>query len=546
MMNPTAHSCSLFRPSIRRTCAALFALALGLWLSADPASATTRFWTGASAASGNWTTAANWQGNVAPSAGDILQFVEGGARKTSNTNNYAAGTTFSVINCFGNAGYRLRGNRVTITNSVFVGNPPGSHIIDLDITLGGPDTSVSMSSFDAAANLTINGDVNLGSHTLFTEGVGDITITGIISGTGGVFKNNSGSLSFSGLGANTFSGSTVVARGILRLNRYILVGLNQVGTVAIPGNLSIGDFASTLIGDIAVLDNDNQIANTSTVSVNPTGSLELSGENDTVGELRLAGGTVTTGTGSLGVEGGIYGNLPIIVSKDSLIAGRLTLGARGDGPQIIDVAQGVQLNITAQISGVTTADLIKTNRGELVLTSSNLFNGDVIISGGTVTITDGHALGTTNGMTSLALGTLVINGPLDTGIPEYLEVPGPFGSLYLVDGNASWLGNVTLNDDLSILVVTNSFLTIVGQISGPAGWTKTGDGTLQFKTPYTNNYVGASWVREGNFIMDGVFNHPVIPGPLIIGNATDPTNTTRVWPIKQNQIADTAPTMAAT
>lgn len=504
------------------------------------ASAANRVWTGGSATSGNWSTAANWEGGVAPVAGDVLSFVDTGARKTSNTNNFPAGRTFSTINVFG-GGYRLRGNGVTISNYVTAGNPPGINQIDLDLIAAGPGVGITLRSFDSSARLTLNGDINLNARTLTTDGPADFIITGVISGSGGILKDNTGDLSLSGLGANTYTGLTSVQAGILRLNRYTIVGLNAFGTVAVPGDLIIGDFVSTVIGRIAVLDRDNQIANTSTVSVYATGSLELSDENDTIGELRLRGGTVTTGAGSLGVEGGIYATPPLNVSKDSLIAGRLTLGARGDEAQIIDVAQGVQLNITAQISGVTTAHLIKTNRGELVLTSSNLFNGDVIIGGGMVTITDGHALGTTNGVTSLAFGTLAINGPLDTGIPEYLEVPGPIASLHLVDGNASWLGNVTLNDDLSITVATNSFLTILGQISGPAGWTKTGAGTLQFKTTYTNTYAGTSWVLGGNFIMDGVFNQPVIPGPFIIGNPTGAANSTRAWMIKHHQIADTAP-----
>jgi len=33
-------------------------------------------------------------------------------------------------------------------------------------------------------------------------------------------------------------------------------------------------------------------------------------------------------------------------------------------------------------------------------------------------------------------------------------------------------------------------------------------------------------------------NQPVISGPLVIGNTNDPANSTRVWPIKQNQIGD--------
>lgn len=516
-------------------------LLVALTTAAWNAHAATRTWTGASSTSGNWTTAANWQGGVAPSAGDVLQFVDAGARKTSNTNNFAVGTTFSVINCFGNSSYRLRGNRVSITNSVNVGNPAGSHIVDLDITLGGPDASVSISIFAASASLTINGDINLGTHTLFPDGAGDIAINGVISGTGGVFKNNPGSLSFSGLGANTYSGLTAVARGILRLNRYIQVGLNQVGTVAIAGDLSVGDFVSTLIGDIVVMDRDNQIANTSTVFVNATGSLELSDESDTIGELRLRGGTVTTGTGRLGVEGGIYATLPLNVSKDSLIAGRLTLGTRGDEPQLIDVSQGVQLNITAQISGVTTADLIKTNRGELVLTASNIFSGDVEIKGGTLSIMDGYALGNTNGQTRLISGVLAADDLVGIGTPEHLVVSGPTGILSARNGSLSWLGPVVLEDDLGISIATNKSLNIIGQISGPAGFRKYGPGTLTLKTTYTNTYAGTTEILEGNMILDGVFNQPVIPsGPLIIG-PTHPAGSQTVSYIKQQQIGDTVP-----
>lgn len=506
------------------------------------AHAATRVWTGGSATSGNWSTAANWAGGVAPSAGDILNFVEAGARKTSNTNNFAAGTTFSVINCFGAGSYRLRGNRVTITNQMAVGNPAGSHIIDLDITLGGPETSVSLLAFDAAASLTINGDINLGTHTLFTDGAGDITIAGVISGTGGVFKNSSGTLSFAGLGANTYSGQTSVARGVLRLNRYnITGGFTFVGTTAVPGNLAIGDFVSTLIGDIVVLDRDNQIANTSIVSVNATGSLELSDESDIVGELRLRGGTVTTGTGSLGVEGGIYATLPLNVSKDSVIAGRLTLGARGDGPQLVDVAQGVQLNVTATVSGVTGADLIKTNRGELVLTASNIFSGDVEIKGGTLSIFDGHALGNTNGQTRLIGGVLAADDPISLGVLEHLVVPGPFGVLQARNGSLSWIGPVVLDDDLDINIATNKSLTILGLISGPAGFRKYGPGTLTFKTTHTNTYAGTSEILEGDMILDGVFHQPVIPsGPLVIG-PSHPTGSQTVSLIKQHQIGDTVP-----
>jgi hypothetical protein len=73
------------------TVAAAAALACG----AAQASAATRTWTG-NGANDNWTTAANWQGNVAPAITDLLVF-PAGANRTTNVNNYPAGFTFQSI-----------------------------------------------------------------------------------------------------------------------------------------------------------------------------------------------------------------------------------------------------------------------------------------------------------------------------------------------------------------------------------------------------------------------------------------------------------------
>ena len=103
--------------------------------------------------------------------------------------------------------------------------------------------------------MILNGDIHLNSRTLTTEGPGDFVISGVISGTGGIFKNNGGDLSLSGLGANTYTGVTTVNAGVLRLNRYnVLPGLVFLGTTAVPGDLTIGSGPGGLIGDVAVLE----------------------------------------------------------------------------------------------------------------------------------------------------------------------------------------------------------------------------------------------------------------------------------------------------
>ena len=62
----------------------------------------THTWDGGSTANNLWTTAANWVGDVAPTAGDNLVFPANAARKT-NVNNFASGTVFGsiVVSCNG-------------------------------------------------------------------------------------------------------------------------------------------------------------------------------------------------------------------------------------------------------------------------------------------------------------------------------------------------------------------------------------------------------------------------------------------------------------
>ncbi|HKX61552.1 MAG TPA: autotransporter-associated beta strand repeat-containing protein, partial [Verrucomicrobiae bacterium] len=401
-----------FQQNLPLPAIALAAATLLAGTTAAEAATTLHYWTGASATSGNWTTAANWAGNSAPSGGDQRLIFTASAARRMNTNTFAAGTTFESI-WIVDDGYNIYGNAVRI-GSLHGDCPAGTSITFRPDIIAPQDLQI----FNETNNSTLNvlGDISLGANDLIFasyNNLGDIVIGGVVSGSGGVWKHNTGEVRFSGLGANTYTGNTRVYGGILRLNRYNLgPSFTFVPATAIPGDLYVGDSASTLVGDIVVLDREHQIANTSTVLVYPTGSLELSDESETVGELVLVGGTVTTGSGTLAVDGNVRAVLPVSVSKDSTIAGRLTLGSRGTGPQIFDIAQGAQLNIPAQISGVTSATLIKTNRGELVLTSSNVFSGDVEIQGGTITITHGHALGNTAGVTRPMLGTLAISGTI--------------------------------------------------------------------------------------------------------------------------------------
>jgi hypothetical protein len=77
------------------------AAAAGIWILAGTTSAAT--WDGGGG-DGNWTTAANWAGDVAPVASDLLQF--GGTTNLVTNNDFASNTSFGGISFL--AGWPIR------------------------------------------------------------------------------------------------------------------------------------------------------------------------------------------------------------------------------------------------------------------------------------------------------------------------------------------------------------------------------------------------------------------------------------------------------
>src|SRR3954468_23870446 len=77
----------------------------------------TRTWDGGGT-DANWQTAANWSGDVAPSAGDDLVFPASGAQQANN-NNFFLLTSFNSITVEGGA-YTLGGNPIRLVNGLTV------------------------------------------------------------------------------------------------------------------------------------------------------------------------------------------------------------------------------------------------------------------------------------------------------------------------------------------------------------------------------------------------------------------------------------------
>ena len=169
--------------------AALFAIA--------PARGQNFTWSGGGA-DNNWTTPANWEGGVAPSANSVLRF--GGSTRLTNTNDFATGTQFNGIEFRSGAGaFALSGNA---------------------INLGGDVTNFSSN------NVTISTALTMLQNTTFNARTAWLTVNAVISGVG-YDMIKTGIYTQILTRANTYTGATRVQEGALFLNLNATGGPND-------------------------------------------------------------------------------------------------------------------------------------------------------------------------------------------------------------------------------------------------------------------------------------------------------------------------------
>ena len=196
-------------------------------------------WTGGGA-DNHWSTAANWAGDTAPSAGDNLIFPSG-PTKTSTNNDFAAGTAFGSIAISG-SGYTLAGNAVTLETGL--SDSGGNATVSLPITLGAAESLLNSSS----GTLTLNGAIDENGFPLTLEADnGPTTVNGQVSGSGGLVKAGYGEVVLAV--ANTYTGTTQVNAGTLDIQNAQSLGATD-GTAATETTVNGGTL--TLDGSFAV------------------------------------------------------------------------------------------------------------------------------------------------------------------------------------------------------------------------------------------------------------------------------------------------------
>ncbi|TXI62761.1 MAG: hypothetical protein E6Q48_05350, partial [Limnohabitans sp.] len=375
------------------------------------------------------------------------------------------------------------------------------------ITLAG----VSLQSGSNAYELTINNS-DAGSR-----------IDGILSGTGSLVKKGEGTLTLNG--NNTYSGTTSVSAGTLKLGQASALGVAASGsgtTVGANGSLDLNSLSVTepvtlaggrvlngvLAGDMLLTADSTMeaaagssltlsgvISGSYGLTVRGGGTITLSGNNSYTGNTTVSAGTLKVGhANALGTAAGgttVAASATLDLLNVAVVAEALTLNGGtlkdatsswGGNIQLganstFDVGAGDTLTVTGVISG--SGRLVKTNAGTLVL---------------------GNALNTYEGGTTLTGGVLQVSADRNLG-----AVPVSVNANHIVldGGTLQATSGFTLSENRGITVSANSTFSTdasvsvnyAGVMAGAAGLTKSGSGTLVLTG--TNTHTGNMTIAAG-------------------------------------------------
>ncbi len=500
-------------------------------------------------------------------AGTVSISLGGTSSALTKSGTSTSTVTLSGSNSFG-GGVSVNGGTLAVSNSNALGNTSGI-IVASAASLGLTGTT----TIGAGKNVTIAGNGVGNNGALQASGAGGgtwegqvtlvvggarigatagrtLTVTGSIVGSGSNENLSINGESGTGIvvlnpsGSNTYTGSTGIVRGILRLGKTDALPTGTVLDVDATGGLSeaatfdmagfnqtvaaLQDTASTSINGkvtnsgsntLSILtvnqatDTDfagiieNGAATTGTIALVKSGSgtLLLRGSNSYTGGTTVNTGGVTfaninakssSGTHAFGAGTtlglGVSGSAGYFISADidSAFASTGTMGGNLSNVTVtattnVGIDTGAGDFVYASSVPNVAKGLVKSGANMLTLSGSNSYTGGTTIKSGTLQVGNVSALGSSSGAVAVNGGTLDLNGnSITVG-----ALSGSSAGLI----SSSLAGSIVLT---SSSATSGTYAGTIANGSGTVGLTKSGNGTLTLSGT-SNTFSGSITVNGG-------------------------------------------------
>jgi fibronectin-binding autotransporter adhesin len=442
---------------------------------------------------GVWLTASQWwtgSANATWASTDNAIFGNGGA---GGAVTLASATNVGSLSFnYFTSTYTLgtSGSEITLSNGITRNAGAGTVAFASAVKLGAAQTWANNSN----TLYSVKGGIDLNGNALTIDGIGNTDLgdstANIVTGAGGIIKNGTGSLIFSGAGTtplHNFTGGVTLNAGAIRFQSgaFLLNGNTQI-TGGYLGGRSGSGVTWTDLGTGA-----GQIRITGGVS-----GFSGEGTSNSAFQIGSALSTLTWGDtnfnpsvlvlGAIGANNNGVGSLNNAIdlngSNRTITSTQVTDGA---------AASGFTLS-GAITNGTGTAGLTKTGVGNLRLVADNTYNGGTTISGGSITLATNGALSSTSALNLSGGGTLrLVNTAQLDRVADGTSITSNGGGISYENTNTAaityteTLGSVSVGGGLLNVVQNTNQSTSNGQTltfgtSGSSNLTQSGTGSVAF------------------------------------------------------------------
>jgi autotransporter-associated beta strand protein len=503
-------------------------------------------WSQTAGGAQNWTTASNWQDGAIPnptstttmdfSSVNILADTNLNldANRTAQTWNFgdSSGTQNWIVSAGNTMTFAGTTPTIEVTNNttrldnIVAGSAGltktgvGNLTLTATNTYTGTTTitagTLQLGNGGATGSLVTSGTINNNAALVFNRSndlIQGTDFPAAITGTGTLTKQGAGILTLSG--NNTYSGTTTVSGGILRLTSSAALGNSPL--ISIGGNRLEIVTDSALSASPAI---SSQVGTLVSDRATPGSGLTRVFGNASIGNgltTFSAGANVTSGTAAIQLASVTNNNGSTATpglnptTANLIITGNVTLGVTNTGTANFTLGGTGSVNtIGGDIVNGTrvTGNVIKSGTSTWTLSGNNTYTGNTTVSGGVLITAKAAALPGIN-----TTGKVVFNG----------------GTIGARVGGSGWttaevdtlLANATKTSGALGIDSTNGNLTQwtafnTTNLGSTLGLTKLGNNTLTLNL--ANTYAGATVISGGTLTLGA--NNALPATAVSIGNAT--------------------------